>query len=152
MEHVDGVDVLGYAPQRGVRDRRGVPEPLDGPRLDPQPPCHEAAAPQPRAVLGATAASWTPRRRLSGPWRATATDDGSTEPTENRERASIFCQRTKRVFTPSLVLTPSIIHSNYSEEKRVGHHIFGGFILIRERNAIISWLRKMLRTFSECTK
>ena len=36
--------------------------------------------------------SWTPRRRLNGPWRATATDDGSTEPTENRERASTFSQ------------------------------------------------------------
>ena len=39
IERVDGVDVLGYEPQRGVRGNySGVPEALDGPRPDPQPP------------------------------------------------------------------------------------------------------------------
>ena len=69
--------------------------------------------PQPGAVLGATAASWTPRRRLNGPWRATATDDGSTEPTENRERASTFANAPNAFLLLAPCFTPSIIHLEF---------------------------------------
>ncbi len=58
-----------------------------------------------------TAAGWTPPGSPpKRPWRATGTDDGSTEPANRKGTSGTCAGFTPRAFTPIPVLAPSLIH------------------------------------------